>query len=158
MSTDISSPERGFFRFGWWNVGRNIRRVGLAQQADRGWSLGAGGVISCVARGEPENMSLSPGKTLSHYRLLGEIGRGGMGVVYEAVDTSLDRRVALKILPAEATSDPDRLERFRREAKAVAALNHPSIVTIYSVEVAEGIHFLTMELVSGKTLHELIPE
>ncbi len=103
-------------------------------------------------------MNLTPGKTLSHYRLLEEIGRGGMGVVYKALDTTLDREVALKVLPLEATSDPDRLERFRREAKAVAALNHPGIVTIYSVEEAEGIHFLTMELVSGRTLHEVIPE
>jgi adenylate cyclase len=103
-------------------------------------------------------MNLVPGRTLSHYRLLEEIGRGGMGVVYKALDTTLDREVALKVLPAEATMDPDRLERFRREAKAVAALNHPNIVTIYSVEEAEGIHFLTMELVSGSTLHELIPE
>src|SRR4030095_12960505 len=103
-------------------------------------------------------MSLEPGRTLSHYRLLEEIGRGVMGVVYKALDTTLDREVALKVLPLEATSDPDRLERFRREAKAVAALNHPSIVTIYSVEEAEGIHFLTMELVSGRSLHELIPE
>ena len=103
-------------------------------------------------------MNLVPGKTLSHYRLVEEIGRGGMGVVYKAVDTTLDREVALKVLPLEATSDPDRLERFRREAKAVAALNHPGIVTIYSVEESEGIHFLTMELVSGRTLHELIPE
>ncbi|HMC83572.1 MAG TPA: protein kinase, partial [Candidatus Polarisedimenticolia bacterium] len=103
-------------------------------------------------------MKVEPGRPLSHYRLLEEIGRGGMGVVYKALDTALDRQVALKVLPLEATSDPDRLERFRREAKAVAALNHPGIVTIYSVEEAEGIHFLTMELVSGKTLHELIPE
>src|SRR6185436_3544534 len=103
-------------------------------------------------------MSLEPGRTLSHYRLLEEIGRGGMGVVYKALDTTLDREVALKVLPLEATSDPDRLERFRREAKAVAALNHPGIVTIYSVEEAEGIHFLTMELVSGRTLHEVIQE
>jgi TolB-like protein/Tfp pilus assembly protein PilF len=103
-------------------------------------------------------MNLQPGQTLSHYRLLEEIGRGGMGVVYRALDTKLDRHVALKVLPAEATADPDRLERFRREAKAVAALNHPGIVTIYSVEEAEGIHFLTMELVRGKTLHEVIPE
>jgi len=103
-------------------------------------------------------MDLSSGKTLSHYRLLQEIGRGGMGVVYKALDLTLDREVALKVLPLEATSDPDRLERFRREAKAVAALNHPGIVTIFSVEEAEGIHFLTMELVSGRTLHEVIPE
>jgi serine/threonine protein kinase/TolB-like protein/tetratricopeptide (TPR) repeat protein len=103
-------------------------------------------------------MNLSPGKTLSHYRLLEEIGRGGMGVVYQALDTKLDRRVALKVLPEEATADPERLERFRREAKAVAALNHPGIVTIYSVEEAEGVHFLTMELVKGRTLQEIIPE
>jgi non-specific serine/threonine protein kinase len=93
---------------------------------------------------------------LAHYRILAEIGRGGMGVVYEAVDATLDRRIALKVLPQEATADPDRLERFRREAKAVAALNHPGIVTIHSVEEAEGIHFLTMELVRGTTLHDLI--
>ena len=103
-------------------------------------------------------MNLSPGQILSHYTILGEIGRGGMGVVYEALDTSLNRRVALKVLPAEAMSDPLRLERFRREARAVAALNHPGIVTIHSVEESEGIHFLTMELVSGKTLHQLIPD
>ena len=103
-------------------------------------------------------MNLSPGKTLSHYRLLEEIGRGGMGVVYQALDTKLDRKVALKVLPEEATADPDRLERFRREAKAVAALNHPGIVTIFSVEEAEGIHFLTMELVTGRTLQEIIPD
>src|SRR5215471_7402835 len=105
-----------------------------------------------------EFMDLTPGKTLSHYRLLEEIGRGGMGVVYRALDTKLDREVALKVLPAEATADPDRLERFRREAKAVAALNHPGIVTIYSVEEADGVHFLTMELVEGGTLNEVIPE
>ncbi len=103
-------------------------------------------------------MNLSPGQILSHYKILGEIGRGGMGVVYEALDTSLNRRVALKVLPAEAMSDPLRLERFRREARAVAALNHPGIVTIHSVEECEGIHYLTMELVSGKTLHQLIPD
>ena len=102
-------------------------------------------------------MVLGPGKMLAHYRILSEIGRGGMGVVYEAEDTTLDRRIALKVLPEEATARPDRLERFRREARAVAALNHPGIVTIHSVEEEEGIHFLTMELVRGKTLHERIP-
>ena len=102
-------------------------------------------------------MPVGPGKMLAHYRILSEIGRGGMGVVYEAQDTTLDRRIALKILPEEATAKLDRLERFRREARVVAALNHPGIVTIHSVEEAEGIHFLTMELVRGKTLHERIP-
>ncbi|HEU5180825.1 MAG TPA: serine/threonine-protein kinase, partial [Candidatus Polarisedimenticolia bacterium] len=97
------------------------------------------------------------GKKLGHYRLLEEIGRGGMGVVYRALDTKLEREVALKVLPKEATADPERLERFRREARAVAALNHPGIVTIYSVEEAKGTHFLTMELVSGSALEEMIP-
>ena len=80
-----------------------------------------------------------------------------MGDVYLAEDTKLDRRVALKVLPADAADEPDRLERFKREAKAVAAMNHPNIVTIHSVEEADGHHFLTMELVEGWTLDQLIP-
>jgi TolB-like protein/Flp pilus assembly protein TadD len=79
-----------------------------------------------------------------------------MGVVYRAEDTRLGRQVALKTLPPEMAEDPDRLERFQREAQAIAKLNHPSIVTVYSVEEADGIHFLTMELVEGRTLNELI--
>jgi len=81
-----------------------------------------------------------------------------MGEVYRATDTKLEREVALKVLPEEMARDPKRLARFQREARAVAALNHPHIVTIYSVEEAEGIHFLTMELVEGKTLDRLIPK
>ncbi|MEE9230830.1 MAG: protein kinase [Acidobacteriota bacterium] len=102
-------------------------------------------------------MNLKPGQTLSHYRLLEEIGRGGMGVVYRALDTRLDRHVALKVLPPEATSKPERLERFRREAKTVASINHPDIVTIHSVEESGGVHFLTMELIEGKSLNAVIP-
>src|SRR5579863_4079742 len=79
-----------------------------------------------------------------------------MGEVYRATDTKLGREVALKVLPVEMASDPDRLARFQREARAVAALNHPHIVTIYSVEEAEGIHFLTMELVEGLSLDRRI--
>ncbi len=75
-----------------------------------------------------------------------------MGEVYRATDTKLGRDVALKILPGEMARDPERLARFRREARAVAALNHPHIVTIFSVEEADGIHFLTMELVEGQSL------
>ncbi len=101
---------------------------------------------------------LSPDTTLSHYRIVSKIGAGGMGEVYLAQDTKLDRKVALKILPAEVAANPGRLERFRREARAVAALNHPHIVTIYSVEEADGVHFLTMELVEGQALDRLIPE
>jgi serine/threonine protein kinase len=81
-----------------------------------------------------------------------------MGDVYRATDTKLGRDVALKVLPAEMARDPRRLMRFQREARAVAALNHPHIVTIFSVEEAEGIHFLTMELVEGQPLDRLIPE
>jgi len=98
------------------------------------------------------------GTTLAHYEILEKLGSGGMGDVYRARDTRLDRDVALKILPAEMASDPDRRMRFEREAKAVAALNHPNIVTIHSVEEVNGTHFLTMELVEGKTLSELIPK
>jgi TolB-like protein/Flp pilus assembly protein TadD len=102
-------------------------------------------------------MTMRPGRTLSHYRLVHEIGQGGMGVVFKAFDESLGRHVALKTLPAELAGDAERLRRFQREARAVAALNHPNIVTIHSVEEAEGIHFLTMELVEGRTLDDLIP-
>jgi serine/threonine protein kinase len=97
-------------------------------------------------------------RTLSHYHILAAIGAGGMGEVYRATDTKLGRQVALKVLPAEMALDPQRLMRFRREARAVAALNHPHIVTIFSVEEAEGVHFLTMELVEGQPLDRLIPE
>ncbi len=97
------------------------------------------------------------GRSLNHYKILGPLGSGGMGEVWLAEDTKLHRRVALKILPAETADDPERRSRFEREARAVAALNHPNIVTIYSVEEAEGVHFITMEAVEGRTLTELIP-
>ena len=97
------------------------------------------------------------GQILGHYRIVREIGAGGMGVVYQAEDTTLGRQVALKILPPELAKDDDRRLRFAREARAVAALNHPNIVTVHSVEESGGIHFITMELVKGKTLAELLP-
>jgi serine/threonine protein kinase len=98
------------------------------------------------------------GRVLNHYKILERIGRGGMGEVFLAEDTSLDRKVALKILPEELSANEERRERFEREAKAVAALNHPNIVTIHSVEQAEGVQFITMELVQGKRLSELLPK
>ena len=97
------------------------------------------------------------GQTLSRYKITGMLGEGGMGVVYRAEDPELGREVALKLLPAEMADNPKRLERFRREAKAVAAINHPNIVTIHSIESVETTHFLTMELVEGESLDHLIP-
>jgi Tol biopolymer transport system component len=109
-------------------------------------------------------MTLQPGQILSHYRLVEKIGEGGMGVVWKAEDTKLDREVAIKVLPAELATDTERLARFEREAKAIASLNHPNIVTIHSieesehsVEAPEKVQFLTMELVSGSPLSQLIP-
>jgi TolB-like protein len=98
------------------------------------------------------------GQTLAHYRITAAIGAGGMGEVYRATDTKLGRDVALKVLPADMAASPERLERFQREAKALAALDHPGIVTVHSVEEADGVHFLTMQLVEGQPLDRLIPE
>ena len=124
------------------------------------------------------------GNSLGHYEILEKLGAGGMGDVYRAHDSKLNRNVALKVLPAELAADPERLARFEREAKAVAAIDHPNIVTIYSVEEAapqgpsdassqaadeagdsgevgavgnESVHFITMQLVEGTTLSDLIP-
>ena len=102
-------------------------------------------------------MSLEPGQMLSRYRLLAKIGEGGMGVVWKALDTSLDREVALKLLPDELSRDAERLARLESEARIVAALNHPNIVTLHSIEEAEGRRFLTLELVEGRPLADLIP-
>src|SRR5512147_377422 len=92
------------------------------------------------------------GKTLGHYRVGEQLGRGGMGEVYVADDLSLDRKVALKFLPDAFTGDPERMARFEREAKLLASLNHPNIAAIYGLEQAEGKRFIVMELVEGETL------
>jgi eukaryotic-like serine/threonine-protein kinase len=94
---------------------------------------------------------------LGHYRIESKLGEGGMGEVYLAEDTKLGRKVALKVLAAALTADAERRSRFEREARAIAALNHPNIVTIHSVEEDAGVVFLTMELVDGKPVSELIP-
>jgi serine/threonine protein kinase len=96
-------------------------------------------------------------RTLNHFKILDRLGKGGMAEVYVAEDLKLKRKVALKVLPEEMARDAIRLERFQREAETIAALNHPNIVTIYSVEECDGIHFLTMELVEGETLNQFIP-
>ncbi len=97
------------------------------------------------------------GRTVGPYQVLAKLGAGGMGEVYRALDTRLGRDVALKVLPPALANDPARIERFKREARVVASLNHPHIVTLYSVEEADGIHFLTMELVEGETLEGRLP-
>jgi len=98
------------------------------------------------------------GTTLAHYRITEALGAGGMGEVWRATDTKLGRDVALKILPAEMAADPERLDRFRREATMLAALDHPGVVGVYSVEESDGVHFLTMQLVEGQSLDHLIAE
>ena len=105
-------------------------------------------------------MPLTPGARLGAYEVTAEIGRGGMGEVYQARDTKLDRDVALKVLPEAFTSDPDRLARFEREAKVLASLNHPNIGHIYGFEEdeAEGTKALVLELVEGPTLADRIAE
>jgi Tol biopolymer transport system component/serine/threonine protein kinase len=103
-------------------------------------------------------MTLAAGSRLGPYEILSLLGSGGMGEVYRARDPRLGRDVAIKVLPAAFSADADRLRRFEQEARAAAALNHPNIVTIHSVEEANGLRFLTMELVEGKPLSDLIPK
>ena len=96
------------------------------------------------------------GETLSHYHIQETIGQGGMGVVYKALDTRLQRAVAIKVLRNEAVNDPERIRRFVQEARAASALHHPNIVTVYDVDTAGGIDFIAMEYVAGKPLDEIL--
>jgi serine/threonine protein kinase/tetratricopeptide (TPR) repeat protein len=121
------------------------KHISAGSPPDRPLKSGAGGERTLI------------GRQLGHYVILTELGRGGMGDVYVARDTRLDRRVALKLPRHDVAASVDRLALFRREAKAAAALNHPNIVHLYSVEEADGLIFMTMELVPGRSLRELLP-
>src|SRR6267143_1815716 len=101
-------------------------------------------------------MPLAPRSRLGTYEILGPLGAGVMGVVYRSGYTRLGREVAVKVLPEAVASSPDRLARFEREARTVAGLNHPNIVTLHSIEEEDGVRFITMELVEGKCLDRLI--
>jgi serine/threonine-protein kinase len=102
------------------------------------------------------SVSIEPGQMLSHYRLAEKIGEGGMGVVWKATDTTLDREVAIKVLPDTLAGDAAGLARFEREAKLLASLNHPRIASLYGLHAAAGGRFLSMELIEGKDLADVL--
>ncbi len=104
---------------------------------------------------DPANLA---GKEISHYKVIRLLGAGGMGEVYLAEDTKLRRKIALKILPLQFETDAERKKRFEKEARAISALNHPNIITIYEIEEAEGISFMATEFIDGQTLRELLSE
>ena len=116
-------------------------------------------VAAKALAGDQEGAALTDlaGRTVAHYRIEEKIGEGGMGMVYRAHDTHLNRPVALKMLPPETLADPERKRRFVREARAASALNHPNIVTIYDIDQADGIDYIAMEYVPGKILSDVIP-
>jgi serine/threonine-protein kinase len=99
---------------------------------------------------------VEPGTTLLHYRIVDKIGEGGMGAVWKAVDTTLDREVAIKVLLSQLAAQPERLVRFDREAKLLASLNHPNIAAVHGFQEHEGVRFVVMELVNGEDLSQRI--
>jgi serine/threonine-protein kinase len=109
-----------------------------------------------LAEGQQEIPAALTGRTIGRYLVQETIGAGGMGVVYRALDTRLKRTVALKVLPPGLTTDPERKSRFEREARSASALNHPNIITIFDIDQADGVDFIAMEYVSGRTLRDIL--
>src|SRR5688572_29241005 len=101
-------------------------------------------------------ITIEPGTSLAHYRIIAPIGAGGMGQVYKAHDLTLDRTLALKILPPELVRNDERVRRFMQEARSASSLNHPNIVTIYEIGQTDSIHYIAMELIDGATLRRKI--
>jgi serine/threonine protein kinase len=98
------------------------------------------------------------GRKIAHYEILDTLGQGGMGAVYKARDTQLDRLVAIKVLTPDKVANSDRKARFIQEAKAASALNHPNIVTIHNIGCEDGVDFIVMEFIAGRTLDKVIPK
>ena len=115
-------------------------------------------ILALVHPSHAATSAVSDGGTLGDFRLIREVGRGGMGIVYEAEQISLDRRVALKVLPFAATMDPRQLQRFRNEAQAAACLHHANIVPVHGVGCERGVHYYAMQLIEGQTLAQVIAE
>ena len=147
LPVDLEAYEREYPQ----HIERIRQAVPALQVLDE---LGISAARSSAAAGSPQSAPL--GGTLGDYRILCEIGRGGMGIVYEAEQISLHRRVALKVLPFAAVLDPRHLQRFKNEAQAAASLKHPNIVGIHSVGCERGVHYYAMEYVEGQTLAEVI--
>src|SRR5438105_3129615 len=99
-------------------------------------------------------MTINAGTKLGRYEIRSQLGAGGMGEVYLAQDTKLDRKVALKILPADVAAHPDRMKRFVQEAKTASALNHPNIITIHEIEQIDSVNFIATEFIDGETLRQ----
>ena len=132
------------------------RRVGVARVPRQPGLFAPGGASTCRSRAEAARAAVALAAEelgqLGDFRLLREVGRGGMGVVYEAEQISLGRRVALKVLPFAATLDPEQLQRFKNEAQAAAQLHHTNIVPVYAVGCERGVHYYAMQFIDGQTL------